>query len=356
MAKFIKFLLYRLIKGIGVILGIAVVIFFLFFTLPGDPVSVINPKGDSLSRANTIKELGLDKPLLVQLGYYLNDLSPVSFHENTPEMESTYNYFVAIPLGGSAILIKYPYLRRSYENKRPVAEILWQDLGGTLVLAITSMVLATLIGVFFGIIAALRHNTWVDYSLVTISILGISIPSFVMAIGISLLFGHYLKDYTGLAMTGSLWGKADIFTGRSSIMISNLILPAFTLALRPLSIIVQLTRSSMLEVLSQDYIRTAKAKGLSFFMVIYKHALRNALNPLITTVSGWLASLMAGAFFIEYVFNWKGIGATTINAVGQKDLPIVMGATLLIGVIFVVVNAFVDILYSVIDPRIQIEE
>ena len=136
--------------------------------------------------------------------------------------------------------------------------------------------------------------------------------------------------------------------------LKNLILPAFTLGIRPLAIIVQLTRSSMLDVLSQDYIRTAKAKGLSYYKVITKHALKNAINPVITAVSGWFASLMAGAFFIEHIFNWKGLGSTTIKAVQTLDFPVVMGSTLFIGAIFVIVNIFVDLLYAMADPRVRL--
>src|SRR5690606_4111971 len=128
-----------------------------------------------------------------------------------------------------------------------------------------------------------------------------------------------------------------------------------TLGLRPLSIIVQLTRSSMLDELGQDYIRTARAKGLGNKKIILKHALKNALNPVITAVSGWLASLMAGAFFVEYIFDWKGLGSITIAAVYQLDFPVVMGTTLFVGVVFIVVNIFVDILYAMVDPRVRLK-
>ena len=167
------------------------------------------------------------------------------------------------------------------------------------------------------------------------------------------MFGYYLTDYTGLNMVGQLW-ETDPLTGDRNLALKNLILPAFTLGIRPLAIIVQLTRSSMLDVLSQDYIRTARAKGLSYYTVMIKHALKNAINPVITAVSGWFASLMAGAFFIEEIFNWKGLGSTTINAVQTLDFPVVMGSTLFIGVIFVFVNIFVDLLYALADPRVRL--
>lgn len=351
----IYFILRRLGYGFLVILGVIIVIFLLFYVLPGDPVSaILGDRGDAQTRKIITEELGLDKPLIVQLGYYLNDLSPIGVHTASPETQKKYDYVTLLPLGEYSLTLKSPYLRRSYQSNRRVDEILLEDIEGTIILALVSMFFATTVGIAFGIIAALRQNTWTDYTLVTLSVFGISTPSFILAIIISIVFGFYLSDYTGLGMTGQLW-ELDPFTAQKKLQLHNLILPAFTLALRPLAIIVQLTRSSMLEVLSQDYIRTAKAKGLLYYHVIVKHALKNALNPVITAVSGWLASLMAGAFFIEYIFSWKGLGRTTIQAVQNLDLPIVMGATILIAFIFVVINIIVDILYATIDPRIRLQ-
>jgi ABC-type dipeptide/oligopeptide/nickel transport system permease component len=154
-------------------------------------------------------------------------------------------------------------------------------------------------------------------------------------------------------LTGQLY-ETDPFTGERQLVLRNLLLPAVALGVRPLAIIMQLTRSSMLDVLSQDYIRTARAKGLSPGRTVWRHALRNALNPVVTAVSGWLASLMAGAFFIEYIFNWKGLGTVTLRAVENLDFPVVMGATLFVAAIFVLVNIGVDMLYALLDPRVKI--
>ena len=350
----IYFVLRRLGYGFLVIFGVIIFVFLLFFVLPGDPVSnMMGNKGDEETRKALIKEMGLDKPLSTQLVYYLNDLSPIAIHSTSKEIKERYNYRTLINFGEYALTFKKTYMRRSYLSKRRVDEILLEDIEGTLVLAFVSMFFATIIGVFFGVIAALRQNTFVDYFLVTLSVMGISIPAFVLAIIISTLFGFYLANYTGLSLTGSLW-EINPISEQRVLKLKNLVLPALTLALRPLAIIVQLTRSSMLDVLSQDYIRTAKAKGLSFYKVVVKHALKNALNPVITAVSGWLASLMAGAFFIEYIFNWKGLGRTTIQAVQDRDLPIVMGATILIAFMFVIINIVVDILYAATDPRIRL--
>ncbi|MFA0961404.1 ABC transporter permease [Roseivirga sp. BDSF3-8] len=350
----LKFIFKRLFYGLLVVLGVVLVVFFLFHALPGDPVAMMAGQRTDISTQEAIKkELGLDKPLMVQLGRYLNDLSPVSVHEDTPENEMKYEYTILFGVGGDDVLVvKAPYLRRSFQTNRRVGEVILENVEATLWLAIAAMVLATALGVMFGLISALYQNSFWDHFLVSTSVLGISVPSFVSAIIIAMIFGYYLADYTGLNLTGQLWVNDAIY-GRE-LHLENLILPAFTLGIRPLSIIVQLTRSSMLEVLSQDYIRTAQAKGLRFYKVVTKHALKNALNPVITAVSGWLASLMAGAFFVEYIFDWKGLGYVTISAVQSLDFPVVMGAVLFIALVFVVINIFVDIVYALLDPRVRL--
>jgi len=247
---------------------------------------------------------------------------------------------------------KYPYMRRSFQTNKKVSEIIVENMEGTFWLAAAAMLFATFFGILFGVIASLRQNSILDHTMVTISVFGISAPPFVMGALIAMVFGYYLSDYTGLNSSGQLWEYG--INGRE-LVLKNIILPAVTLGLRPLSIIVQLTRSAMLDVLSQDYIRTARAKGLRYFTVVIKHALKNAMNPVITAVSGWLASLMAGAFFIEKVFNWKGIGSVTIDAVYKLDFPVVMGTTLFVAFVFIIINIFVDILYATVDPRVRLK-
>jgi peptide/nickel transport system permease protein len=337
-----------------VLLGVVITVFFLFFALPGDPVSMLSGQRTDVSTKEAImKDLGLDKPLFVQLGMYLNDLSPLSVHEKSPANEAKYHYLELFEVGKQVVVVKSPYMRRSFHSNKRVDHIIFDHLDGTLVLALAAMVFATVVGILFGIMAALRKNTFWDHSIISLSVVGISAPSFVAAILVSMVFGYYLSDYTGLNLTGSLW-VSDPLKGRY-LELKNLILPAFTLGLRPLAIIVQLTRSSMIEVLSQDFIRTARAKGLTRTAIIVKHAMKNALNPVITAVSGWLAGLLAGAFFIEYIFNWKGIGLVTIKAVENLDFPVVMGTTIFIGFVFIIINLLVDILYSIIDPRIRLK-
>ena len=179
-----------------------------------------------------------------------------------------------------------------------------------------------------------------------------SAPSFLVGLVVAWLFGYILSSYTGLDPSGSLF-ELDVWEGQQ-LKLKNLILPAITLGMRPLSIVIQLTRSSVLEVMSQDYIRTARAKGLSQGRIIFKHALKNAMNPVVTAISGWFAALMAGAVFVEKVFSWKGIGYEVVEALSKNDLPVVMGATLVFAVIFVVITIVVDIFYGVLDPRVRI--
>jgi peptide/nickel transport system permease protein len=163
-----------------------------------------------------------------------------------------------------------------------------------------------------------------------------------------------LHDYTGLSLTGS-WFNINQVTGERYLTLQNLILPALTLGIRPLSIITQLTRSSMLDTLNQDYIRTAYAKGLSKRKVVVHHALRNAINPVLTAITGWFAELLAGAFFVEYIFGWKGIGKVTVDALEKLDYPVVMGSVLFAATIFILINILADVLYGVIDPRVKMK-
>jgi peptide/nickel transport system permease protein len=222
----------------------------------------------------------------------------------------------------------------------------------TLVLAVSAMFFAIVIGVFLGVISAVNKDTWIDRAAVGFSTLGISAPSFFAGIIIAWIFGFLLSKYTGLNMSGSLYSY-DPFKGEV-ISIKNLILPMVTLALRPLAIIVQLTRNAMLDVLGQDYIRTARAKGLSNNAIIYRHALKNALNPVVTAIANWFASLLAGSFFVEYIFGYNGLGKTTVDALEMSDFPVVMGSILFIAFIFVVINILVDVVYVWIDPRVKL--
>jgi peptide/nickel transport system permease protein len=348
-----RFLLRKLSYGLLVLLGVVMLVFFLFNVLPGDPARLtLGQRADVASLENVRRELHLDQPVPLQFLLYLNDLLPLSVHKEQ-EAAGTLNYVTLSHLGGDRILVlKTPYLRRSYQGKKDVWEILTEALPGTLVLALAAMLFATVVGIALGVLSAVKQNTWMDTGAVFASVVGISAPSFFMGIVLAYLFGFVLSDYTGLHMTGSLF-DTDPFAGRT-LNLTNLILPAITLGIRPLAIIVQLTRSAMLDVLHQDYIRTAYAKGLPPRTVIFKHALRNALNPVVTAITGWFAELLAGAFFVEYIFGWKGIGKVTVDALEKFDFPVLMGSVLFTAGIFVIINLLADLLYTIIDPRIRL--
>lgn len=345
----IAYLAKKIIYGALVMAGVIVVVFFLFQGF-GDPSRlVLGQTADAATQQNIRKQLNLDQPKWKQFVTYINDVSPISVHTTGEISEKK---LTGIFIGGDTKLaIKIPYLRRSYQSRRDVWDVLTEALPGTIILALSAIIVAILLGIPLGILAAVKKDTWLDSSSIFVSVLGISAPSFFMGIVIAYFFGFVLSDYTGLSMTGSLF-ETDPFEGRH-VVLRNLILPALTLGLRPMAIIAQLTRSSMLDVLNRDYIRTAYAKGLSKTTVIWKHALRNALNPVITAITGWFAELLAGAFFVEYIFGWKGIGKVTVDALENLDFPVVMGSVLVSSFFFIVINILADVVYGIVDPRIK---
>jgi len=339
-------------QSISVMLGVAALVFWLFQGL-GDPERVMmGQSGDAATLQNIRLEMNLDKPAWKRFLLYLNDISPLSYYDK--------NRFDELELQGvffgqeSGLCLKWPYLGKSYHFQKKVGDLIADALPGTLMLALAAMLLATIVGMSLGIIAAVRKGSIWDTSSVMVSITGISAPSFFMAIMMAWIFGFLLKDITGLSMTGS-WQETDFMSGESYLKLPNLILPALTLGIRPMAIITQLTRSVMLEELNKDYIQTAYAKGLSKSRVVMTHALRNSLNPVTTAITGWLAELLGGAFFVEYIFSWKGLGKMTVDAVENLDYPLVMGAVLVSAMFFVLISLLTDLLYARLDPRIKFQ-
>jgi ABC-type dipeptide/oligopeptide/nickel transport system permease component len=346
----LKHILKKALYSSLVLLGVVALVFIMFQGF-GDPARmIVGQTGDKKTMDNIRKDLYLDQPKWKQFLLYLNDVSPVCVHTQADiEKKQLKGFFTG---GNNRFGLKIPYLRRSYQTKKEVGQLLMEALPGTLLLAFAAMLFATIVGILLGVLAAVKKGTWLDTSAVFASIAGISAPSFFMAIIIAYFFGVVLHTYTGLNLTGS-WFDIDEITGEKYFTFKNLILPALTLGIRPLAIITQLTRSAMLDVLSQDYIRTAYAKGLSKTKVVFHHALRNALNPVITAITGWFAELLAGAFFVEYIFGWKGIGKITVDALEKLDYPVVMGSVLLSACIFILVNMLADVLYGMVDPRVK---
>lgn len=350
----LPYLLRKLFYGLSVLWGVVTLVFLLFNVLPDDPAKLtLGQRSDLASIENVRKELHLDQPVIKRYFLYLNDIAPLSILNNTPENMQKYRPYATISAGNTYLLaLKPPYLGRSYQTKRPVMDTLSDALPGTLILALSAILIATLLGIGLGVVAALRKDTIWDTSAILISVAGISTPSFFAGLIIAYIFGFLLHGITGMDMVGSLW-RYDAFGGRH-LAIKNLLLPAITLGIRPMAIIAQLTRSALLDVLSQDYIRTAYAKGLNKAKVIWRHALPNALNPVVTAISGWLAELLAGSFFVEFIFSWKGLGKLTVDSLDKLDFPVVMGAILMSSSIFVLINMLTDILYTKLDPRVKL--
>ena len=345
------YIVRKVLYGILVLWGVATIVFFLFTIVPGDPVRMmLGQRADEKDVIAIREELGLNQSVAKQYVNYLNDLSLLSVYDADKQPCKCLRI---ASFGEKALVVKPPYLRFSYQSKRQVADILTEAFPSTLILASVSIFFAMLFGVTLGVLAAVLNSNFINRLTLFVTTLGMSLPSFFAAILIAWLFGYVLESVTGLGMTGSLFSVDDYGNG-SYLDLKNLILPALTLGIRPLAVVVELTRTTLLDVMSQDYIRTAKAKGLRKWRIITVHALRNALTPVVTAISGWFASLLAGAVFVEYVFDWKGIGVVIVDALDKFDFPVIMGSVLLIGTMLVIINIVVDIIYGVIDPRIRV--
>ena len=351
----IAFIIKRILNGLLILISVTTVVFFLFsLSFPNPENMAVGQRTDVKTQEAIKKEFGLDKPRFTQYLLFLNDLSPLSFHQNTSqeELQLKYGGIDLVETPSILVKLKKPFLRKSFQSRENTSQLITQSFKGTFILALASILIAAFIGISLGILASLKVNSLLDQSIVFITTLGISVPSFFSAILLAWFFGYVLHDFTHLNMTGS-WIDIDPFTG-PFYQWKNLLLPALALGVRPLAIFTQLTRSSMLETLSKDFIKTAISKGLGQRQVLTRHALPNALNPVITAISGWFASLLAGAFFVEYIFNWRGLGKLTIEALELNDLPVVMGSILFIALLFVVINILVDLLYVKLDPRIKL--
>ena len=358
----LRYTIKRLLYGLLVLLGVVTLVFFLFNILPGDPARMmLGQRADAESIEIINRDLGRDKPVGVQYLNYLNDLLPISLHNNADPDNFFYlnpdkyaPFTTLLKAGSTSVVLKAPYLRRSYQSQRKVSEIIATAFPQTALLAVVALTFALILGILLGVLSAIYKDSWVDRLTLVLSTLGMSLPSFFAAILIAWFFAYVLADWTHLNMFGNLYTVDDYGTGEY-LDLKNLILPALTLGIRPLATLTQLTKNSMLEALSQDYIRTARAKGIPERRVIFHHALRNALNPVVTSASGWLAGLLAGAVFVEYVFDWKGMGIVIVDGLDKYDFPVVMGAILFICVLLIVINILTDILYGLLDPRVRIK-
>ncbi|WP_022665604.1 nickel ABC transporter permease [Desulfospira joergensenii] len=305
----INFLFKRILSIIPVLLGISLMLFFMLRMLPGDPAQVLAGQMASPEDIAMIRtQLGLDEPVYVQYGAFLNRL-------------------VHLDLG------------RSARTQNPVIEEIWARLPNTMLLAVCAITLACVFGIPAGVVAAVRPYTWIDYLVTLASLFGISMPVFWLGMMLMIVFSITLQ-----------WLPAGgIGTWK------HLVLPSVTLAAFVVAFIARMTRSSMLEVLSQDYVTTARSKGLMEKVIIVKHALKNALIPIITVVGLQFGLLLGGAVLTETVFAWPGLGRLIVDSILARDYAMIQGSILVFGLLYTLVNLAVDLIYALVDPRIRYE-
>jgi peptide/nickel transport system permease protein len=346
-----RYIIRRLISVVPTLIGVTFVIFMFQRLIPGDPAVAMLGEHATEENVQRIREqLGLNRPLFL-------DRDALSLGDLRSFFDTQYIRYL-----GRLIRLD---LGNSIHRRIPVAETLALRFPATIELALLSMVIAILIGVPVGITSASRRNTWLDSTTMIGSLVGVSMPIFwlgLMEIMLFAVFLHWLpsggrlstgidvKSVTNLVLvdsliTGNIPGFVDA--------LKHIILPALALATIPASIIARMTRSSMLDVLQEDYIRTANAKGLAERVVLFRHALKNAFLPVITIIGIQTGTLLAGAVLTETIFSWPGIGKWVYDSILARDYPIVQGGTLLIAIIFVAVNLIVDISYALLDPRIR---
>jgi len=356
----ISYLLRKLGYALFTLYGVVTVVFLLFYLLPGDPAQMMMGQNESEEQLQALRsKYGFDQSFGQQYLYFINDLSPLSFHSQDPKEftydNGKYSGVALFTISQTSLMLKWPYLRESFQKSgKKVSAVIGETLPNTLLLAVCAITIALIIGLVLGVISALNKNNWIDNTIQLVSTMGMSVPSFFSAIIFAFLFGYLWHEYTGLRMSGSLY-ELDDYGENVVLQWRNLILPAIVLGIRPLAVISQLMRNSLLEVMSQEYIVTAYAKGLTKYQVITKHAFKNALNPVITAVSGWFASMLAGAVFVEYIFNWNGLGKEIVEALNTLDLPIITGAVLVIASLFIFINIMVDLIYVWLDPRVALD-
>ncbi len=290
-------------------MGVSCLVFLFLYMVPGDPVEVmLGESAQPADREALRRALGLDQPLLTQMGNYYYNL----LHLN---------------------------LGNSLYSQRPISEMLLERMPATIELALASLLVAVLIAFPMGVLAAVRKDTPWDQGAMGLSLVGMSVPNFLMGPILILVF--------------SLWLGWFPVSGRDGLI--SLILPAITLGTAMSSILSRMVRATVLETLNEDYIRTARAKGLSERLVIWRHALRNSLLPVITLLGLQLGVLLGGAVITEVVFSWPGLGSLTIEAIQRRDYPVVQACVLLISLAYVVVNTFTDLVYGWLDPRVRLE-
>ena len=305
----LRYIIKRLLYTLPVLLGISLLLFFMLRMLPGDPAQVLAGQMASPEEVEMIRhQLGLDQPVLLQYVHFLNRLAHFD-------------------------------LGRSARTQNPVIQEIWARLPNTLVLAVLAITLACLLGIPAGVLSAVKPYSWLDYLMTSAALFGISMPVFWLGLMLVLVFSVNLQ-WLPAGGTGT-W--------------KHLVLPSFTLAMFVVAFIARMTRSTMLEILSQDYTTTARSKGLTEKVVVAKHALKNAMIPIVTVIGLQFGMLLGGAVLTETVFAWPGLGRLIVDSILARDYAVTQGAILIFGLLYVMVNLAVDLLYALLDPRIRYE-
>ena len=319
----------RLILFVPMIAGIVVITFSLMLLIPGDPATVLlgedaTPEALAQVRAS----LGLDRPWYVRLGAYFADLGRGD-------------------------------MGRSIFQNQPVADAIGQRVGATVEVALLALLMAVVLGVVLGVLAAMKRGSAIDIGCMLFAQLGVSMPVFWFGILLMLLFAVQLDWLPSIGRGEPLLSAIGAaLAGRPGVLLDSLghlAMPAATLGLNAAAIISRLVRSSMLETMGEDFIRTARAKGLGTLRIVLAHGLRNALLPIVSVIGLRFGMLLGGAVLTESIFGWPGLGQLTVAAISQRDIPLVQGAVLTFALMFAVVNLLVDLLYAVIDPRIRLD-
>ncbi|MGB7338298.1 MAG: ABC transporter permease [Phototrophicaceae bacterium] len=340
-----QYILRRLAQGIPTFFGITLLAFFLMLIAPGDPISIItfNPSSADTQTVDRMRrQLGLDKPVQLQYLYWLIGNDWTQYDSDGDGINDSPGLRRGLLRGD---------LGDSIKHRRPVSELLVERIPATLQLTFSALIMGYGFGIFLGILAAVFHRTWIDQLVRIISVVGNAVPQFWLGLLLIILFSVNLDV---LPMSGmrsiSNRGEFDIWD-----TISHMILPVTVLSLNTIAFVSRFIRTELLEVLEQDFIRTARAKGLKDQIVWWKHALRNALLPVATFLGPGLGTLLAGAVIVERVFTWPGLGLLIIDAVFQRDYPLVMGSVVVASIMFILGVLLSDILYAMLDPRIRLK-
>lgn len=340
-----RFLIRRLLQAIPTLFGITVLSFLLMLATPGDPVTRITFNPNSTAEATAIlrRQLGLDQPPLAQYFYWLvgNDWTRIDVDgDGDGDVDGTRKGVLRGDLGNSIAL------------KRPVSEVIGERIPATLLLAVPAIIVGYVVGILVGLLAAVYHRSWFDQVARFLSVVGSAVPAFWLGLILIIIFSVQLG---WLPMSGmrDITKPADQYRLLDSV--PYMLMPVTVLAMGIIAVISRYTRLQVLEVMGQDYVRTAYAKGLRNVYVYLWHIIRNALLPIVTLFGGSIGFLLSGAVIIEQVFSWPGLGRLTIDAVSQRDYPVIMGTVFVSGVMYILGLLFTDITYSLVDPRIRLQ-